>query len=137
MILKIKIDQDILAKSAHCPSSGNPQKAMVGQKCAIACAIVNLFGKRSWVAGTRIFIFPEQPLFDQHGDLQPENVDYEIDLPEEAQDFINAFDYADPEERMQMKQLEFNIDVPNELINEIGIKQVSEILSKSRYMEEV
>ena len=135
MKLKIKIDQDILAKSAHCPSSGNAQKAMVGQKCAIACAIVNLFGKRSWVAGTRIFIFPEQPIFDQHGDLESKNVDYVIDLPEKAQDFINVFDTADPEERMQMEELEFSINVPEKLIDEIGIDQVSEILSTSRYME--
>lgn len=75
-----------------------------------------------------------------------------IPLPKEAEDFIIKFDEPFPlmegvesvlrnemvmNYRANMPEFEFEIDIPEEVINYIGINQVKEILSKSQTLEYV
>jgi len=102
MKLKIKVTKDVLKRSAKCQSS--PWK-----NCAIATAIREIFP----VAGVmnskiRIDGFPD------------------IFLPEAAQIFIKDFDKLQysPSSRLNMPELEFEVNIPVELIETINISDI-------------
>lgn len=61
----------------------------------------------------------------------------EIELPEEAVLFISTFDRLKhaPEARLGMPEISFEIDVPMEVIEKIGIDEAKEILKKSETLE--
>jgi hypothetical protein len=130
MKLKINITKNILAESMYCKGT---IRGKVGQNCAIGKAIYNLFGNRSWVASEKIEIFKT--------DIDFENVawwtepKYSISLPIEAAMFIDTFDKKTPFERLEMDELSFEVDIPEEVIEEIGINEVHQILEKTPSLE--
>lgn len=122
MLIKVYITKDILMRSMNC--IGN----MVGQNCAVALAIYDLFGNRSWVSGDMIEIF-EEPL-----SVDPQAIVvkpmYTIPLPVEAQDFIEHFDNLihKREQRLRMEEISFDIEVSDNVIDMINIDEVHRVL---------
>lgn len=133
MKITIHITKEILKRSKYCSiDKGSPQENMTGQNCAISCAIVELFGTKSWVNMDEILFFKQEIEFtkDGFGILDEENF-VRIPLPENAIRFINIFDFALPEERITLPEISFNIDIPEEVIDLINIDEVKRIIEKS------
>lgn len=61
--------------------------------------------------------------------------DHLIKVPKDARNFIINFDNSTPEQRLEMNEFSFEIDVPEELINEISIDEVHEVLKKTPSLE--
>jgi hypothetical protein len=49
--------------------------------------------------------------------------------------FIDTFDKKTPFERLEMDELSFEVDIPEEVIEEIGINEVHQILEKTPSLE--
>jgi hypothetical protein len=100
--LTVSITKDILVRSYRC---GNENETdMIGNNCAIALALKDRF-PNVFVSGTHIHPFGV------------EDSDFEIPLPVEAVNFIRRFDSLSdtPEERMGLPELEFEIQLIDEL----------------------
>lgn len=110
MKILIKVTKELIIKSKYC----DPFRSMFS--CPIALAIEKLLPE-SLVSNYVIF------------------GNYKIQLPTIAIKFIKNFDQASPEERLKLEPIEFEIDLPEELINEIGISEVEEVLSTSKTLE--
>lgn len=111
--LKIKVTKEILERSMLCgliPDSEINQG--YNQNCAIALATKDIFQDVS-VTASNLCVF----LNDGY---------WKIPLPRQAKSFIRAFDcfMKKPEWRMQMRELEFEIALPDDLIEEIDISSV-------------
>jgi hypothetical protein len=93
----------------------------LAQNCAIAVAVGDLFGRDETRVGIR----------EIHTKIG--GTDFTIELPPDAKQFIRVFDSLKPtpEIRLSLKEFSFDVEVPEELIEAIGINQVLEILSKS------
>lgn len=113
MKLKIKVTKEILeeSKNSGCKS----------RYCAIARAASCLF---NWVS------VGSSSMLVQNGD-DP----VRIDLPLVAVDFIRDFDRGSPDDRCQMAPIEFEIDVPEAVIETIGLSEVHRILKGSTTLE--
>lgn len=137
MKILIKVTKEILEKSSRCIQE-------TGFNCAIALAVREIF-PNSWTRSAFIHILDMNQLNDtkikepkkSFGNLIDEFTLFMIQLPEEAQIFIDEFDSNGIKERLEMEPISFEIDVPDELINEIGISQVFKILSESKTLEHV
>lgn len=122
MKIKIKVTKDILYASRMCGDDA-------GFNCAIALAVREIF-PNAWVETHKI----KTSLTEDGLRLTP--IDRgSIDLPEEATRFIRAFDERKPEERILMTPIEFEVTVPNEVINEIDISNMYKVLSESKSLE--
>lgn len=121
MKIKIKVTKDILDRSKLCGTN----KLIIVGNCAIALAVRDIFPQAGVSAGD---IYP----FASNGDVYSM-----ISLPLSARSFIRAFDNFSPEGRIKMKPISFEIEVPEEIINCIGIPQVESILSNSLTLEKV
>lgn len=138
MKILIKVTKEILARSAMCNSN-------TGMNCAIVCAINDLI-PNCWVAKEQLYVYEDESTFilflhmrdmcmnSGVNEVKPKLI---IDLPEKAIDFIDIFDYSTPEYRKAMQPISFEIDVPNELIEKIGIGEVYKVLSESKTLEHV
>jgi len=129
MRVLVKITKHVLKDSMFC------SEYKIGQNCAIAKAIVDLFGENTWVGSKKIFIFPNGIKFLGSLEVDLSQTSYIIDLPEKASDFIREFDNKSPYSRLQMDELSFEIDVPDEVIQSIGIDEVHNILKESKSLE--
>ncbi len=118
MKLKIKVTKEILERSMWCATSVADEKSAMGN-CAIALACREIFPKCR-VGFTRIFIGP-----------------FKISIPESACDLIYEFDKLSrkPLKRLLMEPLEFEVDLPDALIERINIDEVREILKESETLE--
>ena len=104
--LKIKVTKDILERSKMCLTN-------VGYNCAVALAVRDIF-PRAWV---------------EDDCIMPVSVEQtKIPLPESATDFISKFDRYDAEERVNMPELEFEISIPDEVIEKINIEELKPLL---------
>jgi len=58
-------------------------------------------------------------------------------LPEAATKFIKKFDSLVqwPEKRLELPELEFEIDVPDAVVDEVDIEQVRELLKTEKHLE--
>ena len=126
MQLKIKVTKEHIEKAKYC-SSDFPEN------CAIAIAVKDIF-PRAYVAFN--FFFVDQKLFRQWLHIKDEKKtqqferDYGISLPAKARSFIHRFDYSTPTERSQLNELEFEVDIPDHIIEEhINIEEIKEILN--------
>lgn len=124
--LKITVTKEILEKSAYCGvdssecEDANPFHQL-NTHCAIALAVRDIFP--SAIVEEK-GIFMSKKSFDEnfhHG--QPD-----ITLPVRATDFINNFDTASPEERMEMKPISFHVHVPERVIDTINIEEIRPLL---------
>lgn len=124
MKLKINITRDVLERSHMCGYA--PGKLTRSENCAIAIAIRDLLPE-AMVDVEAIWINRERA----------NSFSIEIELPWNATDFILSFDNLSPGQRLLMKPFSFTIDIPEEVIEEIGIQEVEAILSDHPYLESV
>lgn len=125
MKIKIKITRDILYRSQNC-NSDNQKK-----KCAIALAIRDLW-PNALVWGCGITgILPSHKRIPDNG----VSVGYEIKFDWSVTEWISMFDKLEPEERIKLPEYSFDIVVPDEAIEKIGIDQAYKVLSESKTLE--
>lgn len=134
MKLQINITKEILEQSMWC-STTIPSRSRcylynegVGFNCAVALAINKLLS-HAWVCSGCIEIFETLDQFIN------DECAYKIPMPSQVEQFINMFDQKPPTERVNMTPFSFEIDVPDELINKIGIDEVYAILWQSKTLE--
>jgi hypothetical protein len=114
--LKIKVTKEILERSKRCgiKKYGVPKKE-VGESCAIALAVRD--------------IFPMAHV--TRWNICSEGIDVlksYIKLPTEATHFIDLFDTAGEEMRTSIPEFEFEISIPDEVIEEINIDEIKPLL---------
>jgi len=132
MQLTVNITQEILEKSKMCGIGEEKNSGMIGQNCAIGCAIVDLFGLRSWVGCSHIIIY--------EGDIDPSTSSFgeivgSIPLPIEAFEFIEKFDRSSPTDRVNIKPFNFNIEVPDDLLETLvplNMDEIRNLISNSK-----
>lgn len=130
MKIKIKVTKEILERSACCT------KDLCTFNCAIAEAIREIFPWSS-TGGTNINIWDSRKNRDNWLSFRSSPHPIVISLPFNARLFIQDFDLRTPDLRIAMTPISFDIEVPNGLINQIGIGQVYKILSESKSLEMV
>ena len=111
--LKISVTKKILFKARNC-GSGNTTG------CAIALAVKDIFPLAS-VTG------PYMRYHWQKGE--------EIKLPKKASKFVYQFDNASPSERIKMNPISFEIEVPDNVIEQINIEEVRPLLQNHPTLE--
>ena len=136
MKITVKITKEILRESANCQVSAFAHLHKVGQNCAIGLAIFQLFGDMSWVYKRSIGIFYSGMRYikTEFASITAD-ADVEINLPYDATAFIDHFDSCTPEQRLLISPFSFEIEVPEQLIQKIGIGEVYRILSESKTLE--
>lgn len=132
MKILIKVTKDVLNRSQFCQvTEGNDAR----KSCAIALAVREIFPNAE-VYGFGIVINPI-------GDLSIQNSisgkGYDIFWGDKAPQalWIGIFDNLSPWERLAIPEFSFEIEVPNEIIEKIGIGEVYRILSESKTLEHV
>lgn len=128
MTIKIKVTKDILERSKMC-------NYKAASNCAIALAVRDLFPKAlvrtrsvnllGYLGVNDEFVIVPQP-------------DKSI-LPFKALDFILDFDCLsdNPELRVKLEPIEFELEIPDYVIEQIGISQCYKVLSESKTLEMV
>ena len=110
--LKIKVTKEILERSKMCGWQHGGYKD-VPANCAIAVAIKDVFPHAR--VGSWMISYLD-------GD------DYNSYLPQEAISFISAFDFFNPDERVLMPEIEFELTIPDEVIEKINIEELKPLL---------
>ncbi len=134
MKIQINITKEVLKASMWCHKKGKSIECMTGSNCAIGRAVSDLFEGKTWVCYSGIIFYPQGLEFNENGGLADTWTD-NMDIPAIAQQFIRDFDEASPTDRTLMEPFSFEIDVPNEVIDMIGIGQVYKVLSESNTLE--
>lgn len=124
MKILIKVTKDVLRRSSACIGEAN-------QNCAIALA-VRLLAPKAEIYVSHINWLgvdcSDQPCeWDQISSFSK--------LPAEAIRFISTFDSSSIEQRIAMSELYFEVDLPSEVIDQIGISEAYRILSESKTLE--
>lgn len=138
MKILIKITEEILRKSHRCTNN-------YGENCGISLAIREVF-PLSRVRSNDILVFKSEIQRRRQAVTKSiKDAAYRIYLPEVASEFIQEFDgygyqelpgvYPYLEARLTMKPISFEIDIPTELIEQIGISEAYKILSESKTLE--
>lgn len=114
--LKIRVTKEVLQRSRFC----SPESESLSKSCAIALAVKDIF-PYAQVGQTNIKPFRFIPGY------------YEwqwwtIQLPPEAQAFIKIFDCSDVLTREGMDELEFEIELSDDIIEKIDIKEITTLL---------
>jgi hypothetical protein len=139
MKLKIKVTKEVLKKTQYCAvgrhnlPEGIPYVAALATttSCAIAVAVRDIF-PRARVSPSIIQLTSDIPL--QH---------IFVELPDNARSFIKEFDSLREaagfdrgfDKRLEMDELEFEIEVPEEVIDSIGIEDYMTKVEKSETLE--
>lgn len=111
--LKIKVTKEILERSKMCEMD-----KLIYENCAIACAIKD--------------IFPLSKVWKTYIELP---FDIRIHLPQEAIIFISAFDMFAPCMRLTMQPIEFEIEIPDTVIEKINIEELRPLLENHPTLE--
>jgi len=136
MKILVKVRQEVINESSNCPlvTKYPRQKDLdyVKTNCMVSVAIREIFPN----AITTTF-YELDRLF---GEIHPFGDQFDpttsIDLPQHAVEAIKAFDSYSPSERISLiKPFEFQIDVPEIVIEKIGIDEVKQVLSKSATLQ--
>lgn len=132
MKIKITVTKEILERSAMCGiCSAQYEFKSVLTNCAIALAVRDIF-PIAIINHASIFFNP----VDNGRYLKGKKLAApRIPLPEEANMFIIQFDVASIEQRLAMRPFSFEIDVPQSVIDKIGISEVTRILENSETLE--
>ena len=130
MKILIKVTKDILKKSSAC----SLVPGRVTENCAVALAVRDLFPEARVGFKTIRFFDNEEKIISE--------------LPFEAQLFIRKFDdirslrqwkhFSDADvmaTREALPEFFFEIDVPQEVIDRIGLSEVYRVLSESKTLE--
>jgi len=118
--LKIKVTKDILERSKWCTNKGSNS---AGYSCAISLAVRDIFPD-AFVGGNRIYA----------NGLEAEKLKT-IELPQKAQIFITEFDTTMPVRRPLMPEIEFEVEVPDEVLEDIDIEEVKKVLENHPTLE--
>ena len=108
----IKVTKEILGITKDCGT--NDEVEMIGDNCPIVEALKDIF-PQVHVSGDDIY---------PNGiDEDNEQSDLTIPMPENAKDFVHAFDSLSefPDQRLQLSEFEFEIIIPDEIIWQINI----------------
>jgi len=114
---KIQITKELLELSRNC---GHDEIEIIGKNCAIALALKDIFPE-VFVSGYYIHPFGN--------DDENKIAHFEIPLPKIAQDFVKLFDSlsAIPSVRPMLPEFEFEIFIPDEIIEGIKIDEVTSL----------
>lgn len=116
MKLKIKVTKDILEKSKSCQHKPT--------SCAVANSVRDIFPDVS-VLGPYMYV--------TSAEFGPRE---KIILPENVASYIATFDtYKSDEERAAMPEIEFEIEIPEEIINSINIDELRPLLDCHKNLE--
>jgi hypothetical protein len=115
MKIKIKVTKEILSESRFCKAPS----AETATSCAIALAVREIF-PQAVVWRNCIWAFGQQG---------------RIPLPMSATEFISEFDFSTPERRANMDEMIFEVEVPTDVIDAIGLSEVHRILKESKTLE--
>ncbi len=112
----IRVTKEILDRAKYC---GQKQEESIGENCAIALALRDLFPDVS-VTGTGIHPFGSER--NLKGDLS-------ISLPFVARDFIKVFDslVAMPRVRLLLPEFDFEIMIPDKVLEQINIEGLQDL----------
>jgi hypothetical protein len=132
--LKIKITKEILTKSSLCGKTPEYfvkfKRKMIGDNCAIALAVKEIFPD-AYVNGYTISPF---------GRVTAANYSKTkvfIMLPEVAKQFVSRFDQASTEHRCSMSPFEFEVTIPEAVLDVITIDDLTRIAETSETLEVV
>lgn len=119
MKVKVNVTKEILSDSSECNFS--PER-----NCMIAVAIIELF--------------PDANVWNERANLLGYHSDCKFDrclLPHIAIESIRIFDTSSPEQRLSITPFSFEIEVPEYVIEKIGLNQIYKVLSESKSLEHV
>lgn len=119
MRIKISVTKEIYRKAMYCGYTAQTIGSL-SENCAIALAIRDIAPK------ARVSI--SMVTWDLLENLRSI-------LPLEVSEMISLFDTTIPSHRLNLPEFHFFVDFPDELVNEIGLSEVKEILSKSETLE--
>ncbi len=125
--LKIKVTKEILKKAAYCGENSD----IVGMNCAFALAVRDIFPDAIIRHKDMAFGKEDWSWVQDSSGKYPE-VTNPHPISKEMTAFINEFDENSPMERMEMKEEEFELSIPDEVINRIDLKNILPILKKNR-----
>ena len=129
MKFQINITKEVLELSKMCNINGVNHNT-VGQNCAIGKAIVDMFGLNSWVGANTIEFYDKAVFDDDSKSIST------ILLPSQAIGFIQSFDNKRAKDRVLMTPFSFEIDVPDNILEQIiDISEITTLLAKAPYME--
>lgn len=122
--LKIKVTKEILQRSMMCGLNA----VSIGANCAVALAVRDIFPTAA-VSSKYIFPFMQDPDYIIS--------DMTINLPPEAESFISDFDnlVINPRGRLHLPELEFEIEIPDKILEYIDIKQITQLLENHPTLE--
>lgn len=124
MKLTIKVTKEILERSKMCGEIEN-SIGRLNTHCAIALAARDIF-PNAIVEQTYIAPFPKK--FADYMGSKAWGDQHIIELPLTAIGFISSFDRATPEVRVKMPELEFTVDIPDNVIEQINIDEIKPLL---------
>ena len=130
MKLKIKITQEVLNATKMCGTKGFMLKGSKYEGSASNCAITYACRKLfpNCLTSNKIYM-REDESHRSHIKVIVAN------LPASAKDFIFRFDDATPEERVQMKPFEFEVELTKEALDLITIDKITKVLETSTTLE--
>jgi len=114
MKIKIKITKDVLERSKFCGFNYD-NGGLPSENCAIAVAVRDIFSDARVGYST---------ISTRFGIIRHPN-----------REFVTEFDKLRAEERVKMTPFDFYIDVPDSIIEKIGINEAIEIINKSDSLE--
>lgn len=120
--MKIKVTRQILIDSRLCGAKDDEE---VPSNCAIALAVRQLFPD-AFVGARYIDPFYHSEEISHAG---------HIVLPIAAQNFITEFDSYTMIQRLRMPHLEFEVDIPDVIINALPLPDISKLIKDSRTLE--
>jgi len=123
--LTINITKEVLKEAMYCGTPGSGRFAST--HCGVAVAIRDIFPH----AAVGMFNFSID------GRMGPDSESIDIKLPFEARQFICEFDnlVSTPEKRLEMKELSFDVNLPDKVIQAIDIEEIKQILKDSKTLE--
>jgi hypothetical protein len=125
--LRIKITKEIMNKAIFC---GLPLHTKVDENCAFAVALREIFPKAA-VATEKAWLYGRS----MDGMLWPQRRSGLIDLPPAMSDFIRKFDFTTLGERVMMIGQEFDLELPDCIIDNINIDEIQEVLKNTPHLE--
>lgn len=119
--LKVKVTKEIIMAPTTVSRMANA--------CGIYWALKPLF-ENCWVSPIFILVQIKEPFGDTTVDR-----DVRIYLPDNAKRFIHKFDRIPIWARRFLKPIEFEITVPDQVINAVNIEEVKSLLVGNPYLE--
>jgi len=132
MKIKIHVTREILERSAMCPGLTDDNGVEVRTNCAVALSVIEIFPNAEVYQFGMTFTRKEISPLDS---LAGRGYGIYWGRTNPIAHFIGRFDALAFEERRLMPEQSFEIDVPSEVIEKIGIGEVYKILSESKTLE--